>query len=89
MSVVNAKERAGKEFIDTGCSTKHHEKRENQHNTWDDLESKVQLHFKSVDKQKIQFNSIVHKKTKDFFASAHFKTPSILYTSLFSFNCSP
>ena len=61
MSVVNAEERAGRDFIATGFCMKH-EKRENLHNTWDDLESKVQLQFKSV--KKIQFNSIVRKETK-------------------------
>ena len=64
MSVVNAEERASRDFIATGCCMKH-EKRENLHNTWDDLESKVQLQFKSVEK-KIQFNSIVRKETKKF-----------------------
>ena len=54
MSVVNAEERASRDFIATGCCMKH-EKRENLHNTWDDLESKVQLQFKSVEKK---YNSI-------------------------------
>ena len=64
MSVVNAEERASRDFIATGCCTKH-EKRENLHNAWGDLESKVQLQFKSVEK-KMQFNSIVRKETKSF-----------------------
>ena len=63
MSVVNAEERAGRDFIATGFCTKH-EKRENPNNTLDDLESKVQLQFKSTDKQKVQFNSVVRKETK-------------------------
>ena len=58
MSVVNAEERASRDFIATGCCTKH-EQLENLHNAWDDLESKVQLQFKS--EKKIQFKFIQFK----------------------------
>ena len=60
MSVVNAEERASRDFIATGCCTKH-EKHENLYNTWDNLESKVELQFKSV---KEKYYSIVRKETK-------------------------
>ena len=72
MSVVNAEERAGKDFIATGFCTKH-EKRENLCNTWDDLESKVQLQFKSVEKK---YNSIQLSARKQKFIILHLHTSS-------------
>ena len=73
MSVVNAEERASRDFIATGFCTKH-EKRENLHKTWDDLESKVQLQFKSVDKKRYKSIQLSARKQKVFFLHLHTST---------------
>ena len=73
MSVVNAEERAGRDFIATGFCTKH-EKRENLYNKWDDLESKVKFTVQvSRKKHTIQFNCPQGNK-KSFFFFLHLHT---------------
>ena len=59
-SVVNAKERAGRDFIATRLCTRHEKREYLRYNIWDDLESKGRSKytlFNSIKNNIIQFNT--------------------------------